>query len=199
MSSSLPKSTTMIVLVRVSETDTAAAAGVDPTAACLLLSAKAASVGADADSFALSTAGACLGGSGPLLDATAKGAATQGSRSAVITSGSVTVAESAFSFSSSSPAIALTCTSAAHLGVSCVPALELTSSALEGTESSGDVVSAVCVAVTNIVVAAVAAPTADVEDTAAEYSALPLLSRLSEESADSVFCNRKSDIQILII
>jgi hypothetical protein len=192
MSSSLPRSTTMIVLGRVSATEEGAAAVVDPTAG-LLLSAKAASVGADADSFAFSTAGG-LGGSGPLLDATAEGAATQGSRSAVITSGSVTAAKSAVAFPSSSPATALTCTSVVHLGLSCV--LELTGSALEGTESSGDVVSAVCAAVTNVV-AAVAAPTADVEDTAVEYSAHPLPSRFTEESADSVFCNRKNEIQIL--
>ncbi len=192
MSSSLPRSTTMIVLVRVSETEEAA--GVDPTAD-LLLSVKAASVGADTNSFAFSTAGG-LGNSGALLDAAAKGAATQGSRSAVITSRRVTVAESAVAFPSSSPAIALTWASAVHLGLSCV--LELTGSALERTESSGDVGSAVCVAVTNIA-AAVAGPTADVEDTAGEYSAHPLPSRFSEESAGSVFCNKKSDIQILII
>ncbi len=199
MSSSLPKSTTMIVLVGVPATEEGEGetAGVDPTVG-LLLSARAASVGADTDSFAFSTAGGFAGGSEPLLDATAKGAATQGSRSAVITSGSVTVAESAFSFPSSSPEIALICTSVLHLGVSCVPVLELTGSVLERTESSGNVVSAVCVAVTNIV-AAVAAPTADVEDTAAEYSAHTLPSGFSEESADSVFCNKKSDIQILII
>ncbi len=194
MSSSLPRSTTMIVLVRVSATEEAAA-GVDPRATCLLLSAKAASVDADADSFAFSTAGG-FGDSGPLLDATGKGAATQGRLFTGITSGSVTVAKSAVAFPSSSPAIALICTSVVHVGVSCVPVLlERTGSVLERTESSGDVVSAVCVAVTNIVVAAVAAPTADVEDTAVEYSAHPLPSRFSEESADSVFCNR-SDIQI---
>ncbi len=198
MSSSLPRSTTMIVLVRVSETEEGEeTAGVGPTAACLLLSAKAASVDGGTDSFVLSTAGG-LGGSGPLLDAAAKGAATQGSRSAVITSGSVTVAKSAFAFSSSSPAIvALKRTSVVHLGVSCVPVLELTGSAPESPESSGNVVSAVDVAVTNAV-AAVAAPTADVEDTAVEYSAHPLPSGFSEESADSVFCNNKNDIQILI-
>jgi hypothetical protein len=196
-SSSLPRSTTMIVLVRVSETEgAAAAAGVDPRATCLLFSAP---VDADTDSFAFSTAGG-LGGSGPLLDAIAKGAAIQGSRSAVITSGRVTVAESAVAFPSSSPAIEFICTSVpvVHLGVSCVPVLELTGSGLERTESSGNVVSAVHVAVTNAV-AAVAAPTADVKDTAVEYSAHPLPSGFSEASADSVFCNRKNEIQILVL